>query len=79
MADIFQKWVAKSFFPVCISLESHWKLPTMGDPTGIWNTSGIAFNITATCSHHSMTTDRRAVLFPDQERNVSSTGDSAES
>ena len=40
---------------------------TLGDPAGMWNTGGIAFCITATYSHQSMTTDR-LVGFPDVVR-----------
>ena len=48
---------------VCLSL-LHWNLSTMGGFAGIWNTSGITFGITATCSCHSMTTDRWVMWFP---------------
>ena len=47
------------FLPSLSSLEAHWNLSTMGDPASIWNTSGIAFSVTATGSRHRMVTDRR--------------------
>ena len=61
---IFQKWVARSFFLVCLSLEAPMKLSTMDDLTDIWNTGGIAFSITETHSHHTLTTNRQMVWFP---------------
>ena len=48
-----------------------WNLPTMSEPAGIWNTSGIALSITTTHSYHTMTTDRGVVWFPDREMGCS--------
>ena len=74
--QLFQKRVARSLFLVCLSLEVLLKPVHHGDPAGIWNTSGIAFSITATRSRHSMTTNRRVVWFPDQETNLGHSRDS---
>ena len=54
--QFFHKWVARSFFLVCLSLEAP---PWVTLLVGIWNTGDIAFSVTAMCSCHSMTTDRR--------------------
>ena len=58
MASFFR---SGSFFLVW---KLHWNLSTMGDPAGIWNTSGRAFSSQASCSCHSITTDRWVVWFP---------------
>ena len=55
--QFFQKGVVSSFFLFFLSLKAPLKLSTMGDPDGIWNTNGIAFNITTTHRDHSMTID----------------------
>ena len=67
--QFFRKWGARSFFLVFISLEALLKPVHRGWPAGIWNTGSVAFSITATHSHHSMTTDRWVMWFPDQEMN----------
>ena len=77
--QFFWKWVARSLFLVCLVWKLRWDLSTMGDPGGIWNTGGTAFSITATCSCHSRTTDRRVVWFSDQEVNLGHCIESAES
>ena len=52
----------------------------MCDPAGIRNTSDIAFSITATCSSHSMTTDRQmGGVVSDLEADPGRGGESAES
>lgn len=35
---VFWKWVTRSFFLVCLCLETYWNLSTTGHPTGVWNT-----------------------------------------
>ena len=80
--QFFQKWVARSFLLLCLSQEAPpkpWNLSIMGDPAGIWNTSGISFSITATGSHNSITTDRWLVWFPDWERTPGHSGESTDS
>ena len=47
---VFMKWVARSFFLVCLVWKLCSNLSTMGDPVGIWNTGGTAFSITATAA-----------------------------
>ena len=47
--------------PSLLVWELHWNLSTMGDPTGFWNSSDIAFSMTRICSCHSMTTHRWVV------------------
>ena len=60
-----------------------WRLPsnltTVGGPAHIWNTGGIAFSITATCSRHNMTTDSWVVCFPDLKMNPGCGAESAKS
>ena len=70
VANFFRsRWPGPSSESVLV-WKHHWNLSTMGDPAGIWNTGGIAFNITATGSRHSMTADRWVVWFPDQEMSL---------
>ena len=45
----------------------------------ILNTGGRAFSNTATCSHHSMTTDRQAVWFTDWDTDLAHGTESADS
>ena len=66
--QIFWKWVARSFFLVCFSLGASLKLVHHGDPAGICHTGITAFSITAACSHHSITTDRWVVWFPEEKQ-----------
>ena len=48
MANFFKSgWSGPSSYSVLV-WKLHWKLSTMGDPAGVWNTGGIAFSITAT-------------------------------
>ena len=56
-----------------------WNLSTVGNPAGIWNTSGKAFSITATHSHESIRTSRWVVWLSDQETNPGCGGESTKS
>ena len=77
MASFFRS--GQVLLPSLLVWKLHWNLSTMGDPAGIWNTSGIAFSITATHNGYSMTTDRQVVWFPDLETNPGHGGESSES
>ena len=48
-ANFFWKWVARSFFLVCLVWNLCWNLSTMGDPAGIWIYQWHSFQ------HHSNT------------------------
>ena len=67
MAHFFQKWVVRSLFLVCLSLEAPLKPVHHGWPCWHLNTSSITLSITATGSQLRMTMDRWVVWFPDQK------------
>ena len=52
---------------VCLSVEAPLKAVHHGSPCWYMKFGDIAYSITVTCSHHSMTTDRRVGWFPDWE------------
>ena len=73
--------MARSFFLVCLiqkRVHHMLNLSIMADATGIRNTGGRAFSITAPHYHHSITADKWVVWFPDQETNQGHSGDSTD-
>ena len=67
--QFFQKWVARSFFLVRLNLVAPLKPVHHGWPCWYLKSWWHGFSITATHSHHTMTTDRHVVWFPDLEMN----------
>ena len=68
VANFFQKWMGRSFFLVCPSLESSTETCSPWVTLLVFEIP-MAFSITATCSCHSMTTNRPVAWFPEQEMN----------
>ena len=73
--------MARSFFLVCLTLEALLKpwVTLLVFEILVASPPVNTFSITATCSLHSVTTDRWVVWFPDQEMSPGCHSESIES